>query len=131
MSTPLRTFTGQIDGASATVTVYVDRLEWVRGSGVRAVPVKEFGSVSGRRSGLNVATVSVLAEGEAFDFRVDRAQASAIVDLLRTLKAGAHPAQQPAPLIPPFPVAATPGGAMIPAQSTMVDVPNKADGLSR
>ncbi len=123
MSTPLRTFTAQLDGATADVTVYVDRLEWVRGAGAAVVAVTAMGSVLRKRSGLTGATVSVLAEGTAFDFRVARAEATAIADLLRSLAQGTHPAQRPAPLIPPFPAVVTPGGAMIPTQSTGAGVP--------
>lgn len=129
MSTPLRTFTAQIDGATADVTVYVDRLEWVRGSGVQVIAVPALGSVYDKR-GLRGTTVSVLADGGAFDFRVARAEAPAIADLLRSLAQKTHPAQRPAPLIPPFPAVATPGGAMIPTQSTGSDVP-APDHLNR
>jgi hypothetical protein len=127
MSTLLRTFTGQIDGAKADVVVYVDRIEWFCESGVRMITVPSVGTVTSKRSGLSTATVSVLAEGTAFDFRVPRAEAPAIVDLLRALAKGSHPAQQPAPLIPPFPPVAG-SGAVIPAQGTAVNS-QKADQL--
>ncbi|MBA3745860.1 hypothetical protein [Sporichthya sp.] len=130
MSTPLRTFTGQIDGASAEVTVHVDRIEWARQSGAQVIAVQAIGSVTSKRRGLTNATVSVLAAGSAFDFRVARAEASVIADLLRSLVQGSHPAQRPAPLIPPFPAVASPG-AVIPAQSTVADVPDPAVGFSR
>jgi len=131
-ATSLFTFTSHIDGKNARVSVFQDRIEWVkpRGvsggklaaglmtagmsllatgvkngkSGTEMIPVKSMSSVTTSRDGLLNTKVSVVTSGNTVDFRVSHAEAAQVQSVLTELILGTHPSQK----APEFTAAAPP-----------------------
>ncbi|MBG6213740.1 MULTISPECIES: SHOCT domain-containing protein [unclassified Cryobacterium] len=120
--TPFFTFTSHIDGKNARISVFQDRVEWVRPrgvsggkitaglltgglslfatgfangkSGTEMIPVKSMSSVTTSRDGLLNTKVSVITSGNTVDFRVSHAEAAKVKIILTQLILGSHPSQQ-------------------------------------
>lgn len=120
-STPLHSFTSHIAGKNAVVTLYPDRIEWVRPRGVSGgkvtagvltlglstlatgvksgksgsemIPVRSISSVTTQRDGFSNSKVSVITSGNTVDFRVSHKEAEAIKATLTQLILGTHPSQ--------------------------------------
>lgn len=120
-ATPFFTFTSHIDGKNAKVSVFQDRIEWVkpRGvsggklaagfmtagmsllatgvksgkSGTEMIPIKSMSSVTTSRDGLLNTKVSVITSGNTIDFRVSHSEAAQVKNVLTQLILGTHPAQ--------------------------------------
>lgn len=120
-ATPFFTFTSHIQGKNAKVSVYPDRVEWIkpRGlsggkltaglmtggmsllatgfkngkSGTEMIPVKSMSSVTTTRDGLLNTKVSVITAGNTVDFRVSHAEAEQVKTVLTQLIMGTHPSQ--------------------------------------
>ncbi|ERI35233.1 hypothetical protein M707_22870 [Arthrobacter sp. AK-YN10] len=121
-STPIFTFTSHIDGKNAKVSVYRDRIEWLRPrgvsggkltagvftaglsllatgvkdgkSGTEMIPVKSMSSVTTSRDGMLNSKVSVITSGNTVDFRVSHSEAAKVKEVLTQLILGTHPTQQ-------------------------------------
>lgn len=119
-STALMTFKSHIEGRNADVSIYRDRIEWVRGRGVSGkkltaglltggvsflatgvrgsgagtemIPVKNISSVVTKRDGLMFTKIVVVASGNTIDFRVPHDAAPGIKSLLTDLVLGHVPA---------------------------------------
>ena len=128
-ATPFFTFTSHIDGKNAAVSVFQDRIEWIRPrgvsggkltaglltggmsllatgfkngkSGTEMIPVKSMSSVTTSRDGLLNTKVSVITSGNTVDFRVSHAEATHVKTVLTQLILGTHPSQQ-VPSTPPI-----------------------------
>jgi len=122
---PLLVFTSHIEGKNAKVSIYRDRVEWLkpRGvsggkvtagimtgglsllatgvkngkSGTEMIPVKSISSVATKRDGLLNTIVSVITSGNTIDFRVAHAEAAQVKETLTRLLLGTHPALTAAP----------------------------------
>lgn len=145
-SQPLYAFTSHIDGKNAKISIYADRVEWIkpRGisggkitaglmtgglsllatgvkngkSGTEMIPVKTISSVTTRRDGMLNTVVSVITSGNTVDFRVSHAEAKTVKDTLTQLIMGSHPAQQAAPA-----AVAVPAAPAAPAPAAPVAAP--------
>ncbi|MEU6557112.1 SHOCT domain-containing protein [Streptomyces sp. NPDC046915] len=132
-STALMTFKSHIEGKNADVSIYHDRIEWVRGRGVSGkkltaglltggmsllatgvrdskagtemIPVKNISSVVTKRDGLMYTKVVVVASGNTIDFRVPHESAPGIKSLLTDLVLGNVPAPGHTPPPPAQPSA--------------------------
>ncbi len=121
---PIFTFTSHIEGKNAKVTVYPDRIEWVkpRGvsggkltagvmtlgtsllvtgvkggkSGTEMIPVKSMSSITTQRDGILNTKVSVITSGNTVDFRVSHSEAQQVKEVLTSLIMGTHYSQQTA-----------------------------------
>lgn len=121
-SSPIYEFTSHIEGKNATVSIYSDRLEWVkpRGlsggkitaglltggvsllatgvksgkSGTEMIPVKSITSVTTKRDGMLNSKVIVVTSGNTIEFRVSHSEASETKEVLTRLILGTHPSQQ-------------------------------------
>lgn len=121
-TSPIHVFTSHIEGKNATVSIYSDRLEWIkpRGisggkitaglltggvsllatgvkggkSGTEMIPVKSITSVTTKRDGMLNSKVVVVTSGNTIEFRVSHAEASETKDVLTRLILGSHPSQQ-------------------------------------
>ncbi|BCW36061.1 hypothetical protein StoSoilA2_21170 [Arthrobacter sp. StoSoilA2] len=119
---PFFTFTSHIDGKNAKVSVYKDRIEWIKPRGVSSgkltagvltvgvsllatgfkngksgtemIPVKSMSSVTTSRDGLLNSKVSVITSGNTVDFRVSHSEAAKVKEVLTQLILGTHPTQQ-------------------------------------
>lgn len=126
-ATPIFTFTSHIDGKNAKVSVFRDRIEWVkpRGvsggklaagfmtvgmsllatgvksgkSGTEMIPVKSMSSVTTSRDGVMNTKVSVITSGNTIDFRVSHSEAARVKDVLTQLILGTHPGQTAQPMV--------------------------------
>lgn len=120
-SSPIHVFTSHIEGKNATVSIYSDRLEWVkpRGisggkitaglltagvsllatgvkggkSGTEMIPVKSINSVTTKRDGMINSKVVVVTSGNTIEFRVSHSEANEVKDVLTRLILGTHPSQ--------------------------------------
>lgn len=130
--TPFFTFMSHIDGKNATVSVFQDRIEWIkpRGlsggkltaglmtggmsllatgfkngkSGTEMIPVKSMTSVTTSRDGFLNTKVSVITAGNTVDFRVSHAEAAQVKTVITQLMLGTHPSQRPLKLPSAVPV---------------------------
>lgn len=106
MATLLK-FKSKIEGKNADVTIMSDRIEWSKQGlsgrilSTEMIPVKAVTSVTTKRSGLTVTTVSVIASANSIEFRVPHPEADKIKSILTSLILGDHPAQQPSPPMEP------------------------------
>jgi hypothetical protein len=130
-ATPIFTFTSHIEGKNAKVSVFQDRIEWVKPRGVSGgklaagfmtagmsllatgvksgksgsemIPVKSMSSVTTSRDGVMNTKVSVITSGNTIDFRVSHAEAARVKDVLTQLILGTHPDQtaQPVAVVAP------------------------------
>src|SRR6478736_4955846 len=119
---PLMEFTSHIEGKNATVSVYTDRVEWLKprgvsgakvtaglltlgmstlatglksgDSGTEMIPVKAISSVTTKRDGMRNSIVSVIASGNTVDFRISHKEAEMVKSTLIKLINGSHPSQQ-------------------------------------
>lgn len=120
---PLYTFTSHIKGGNAKVSIYPDRIDWIKprgvsggkatagvltyglsllatgvrkksNSGAEMIPVKSISSVVTSREGIRYDKVSVITTGNTVDFRVSHSDAAKVKEILNQLIRGAHPAQQ-------------------------------------
>lgn len=126
----LFTFTSHIEGRNAKVSVYTDRIEWMRprvsggklaaglmtgglsllatgvsgqGKGsTEMIPVKNISSVTTSRDGFINSKVSVITSGNTVDFRVSHAEAAEVKKALTQLIMGTHPSQSTNPPPPPL-----------------------------
>lgn len=124
----LHQFTSHINGKNAVVTIYPDRIEWLkpRGvsggkitagimtgglsmlatgvkngkSGTEMIPIKAMSSVTTRRDGMMNSFVSVITTGNTVDFRVSHKEAATVKETLTRLMLGTHDSQS-APVTPP------------------------------
>lgn len=129
----LHEFTSHINGKNATVTIYPDRIEWLRPrgvsggkitagimtlgvsvlatgvkdgkSGTEMIPIRSISSVTTRRDGMMNSFVSVITTGNTVDFRVSHKEAATVKDTLTRLMLGSHASQAPAPAAPAAPAA--------------------------
>lgn len=113
MSALLHEFTSHTSGRNARVRIYQDRIEWVqerrlslvkvslgvctcglsllatgvhRGKAVtEMIPARAVSSVTTRRDGVLNTVVSVIAAGNAIDFRVSHAEAETVRSTLASL----------------------------------------------
>jgi hypothetical protein len=136
-------FTSHIEGKNATVSVYPDRVEWIKPRGVSGgkitagvmtlglstlatgvksgktgtemIPVKSITSITTRRDGFSNTLVSVITSGNTVDFRVAHKEAEQVKVLLTQLIAGNHPTQQQSPPSPPT-------ASTAPAAASSVDI---------
>lgn len=140
---PLYEFTSHISGKNAKVSIYRDRVEWLRPrgisggkvtagimtaglsvlatgvksgkSGTEMIPVKAISSVTTKRDGMMNSIVSVITSGNTVDFRVSHKEAETVKDTLTRLMLGTHPALQAEAAAPaPAPAAPTPAPAAAP-----------------
>lgn len=123
----LHQFTSHIGGKNAVVTIYPDRIEWLkpRGvsggkitagimtgglsmfatgvkngkSGTEMIPIKAISSVTTRRDGMINSFVSVITTGNTVDFRVSHKEAAIVKETLTRLMLGSHETQS-APVVP-------------------------------
>lgn len=130
---PLFTFTSHIAGKNARVSVYPDRIEWLKPRGVSAgkitagiltggatllatgvkngksgtemIPIKSITSVATRRDGLLNSFVSIITSGNTIDFRVSHSEAATVKTVVTDLMLGKTPG---APAATPAPATATP-----------------------
>lgn len=121
-TSPIHVFTSHIEGKNATVSIYSDRLEWIkpRGisggkitaglltggvsllatgvkggkSGTEMIPIKSITSVTTKRDGLLNSKVVVVTSGNTIEFRVSHDEAAETKDVLTRLILGTHPLQQ-------------------------------------
>lgn len=119
---PLYVFTSHIGGKNAKVSIFSDRVEWLRPrgisggkvtagvltlgmsvlatgvkdgkSGTEMIPVKSISSVTTKRDGFSNSIVSVITSGNTVDFRVSHKEAEMVRDTLTRLVLGTHPQQQ-------------------------------------
>lgn len=138
---PLYEFTSHISGKNAKVSIYRDRVEWLRPrgisggkvtagimtaglsvlatgvksgkSGTEMIPVKAISSVTTKRDGMMNSIVSVITSGNTVDFRVSHKEAETVKDTLTRLMLGTHPALQ-AEVAAPAPAPAAPAPAATP-----------------
>lgn len=145
-SSPIHVFTSHIEGKNATVSIYSDRLEWIkpRGisggkitaglltggvsllatgvkggkSGTEMIPIKSITSVTTKRDGMINSKVVVVTSGNTIEFRVSHSEASETKDVLTRLILGTHPSQQssPAPTVAAVSAPASQPSEDIPAQ---------------
>ena len=123
---PLLTFKSHIEGRNADVTIYPDRIEWIkprlgslgkmalgvatggasllvtgvnssRQKGFEMIPVKSISSVKSNRDGIMYTKMSVICSGNTIDFRVAHSEAQRIQSLLTSLILGNHASQAPQP----------------------------------
>lgn len=134
----LHQFTSHINGKNAVVTIYPDRIEWLkpRGvsggkitagimtgglsmlatgvkngkSGTEMIPIKAMSSVTTRRDGMMNSFVSVITTGNTVDFRVSHKEAATVKETLTRLILGSHGSQS-------APVAPAPAAALAPSSS--------------
>lgn len=118
---PILTFTSHIDGKNAKVSVFADRIEWIkpRGlsggkltagvltggvsllatgvkngkTGTEMIPVKSISSVTTARDGMMNTKVSVITSGNTVDFRVSHSEAAQVKQVLTQLIVGPHLSQ--------------------------------------
>lgn len=142
-------FESHISGKNARVTIYADRIEWVRPrgisggkitagimtlgastlitgvrdgkSGTEMIPIKSISSVTTGRDGMMNSKVSVITSGNTIDFRVSHKEAELIKRTLTQLILGNHPAQQSAP------VAAAPTASAAPQADMAAQLQQLAD----
>lgn len=155
-ATPIFTFTSHIDGKNAKVSVYTDRIEWIkpRGvsggkltaglltagvsllatgfkngkSGTEMIPVKSMSSVTTSRDGLLNTKVSVITSGNTVDFRVSHAEATQIKNTLAQLILGTHASQKtPESTTPAGPNYATPTLSATPQNDVTVQLAKLGD----
>jgi hypothetical protein len=130
---PLARFTSHIEGRNAQVSVYPDRIEWIRPGGVSAgkasaavltlgasalvtgvrskaktgtemIPVKSISSVVTERDGFRHTVVRIVASGNTIDFRVSHDEAESVRALIADLVLGKTPtAAAPVAAPPPLP----------------------------
>ncbi len=101
---PLLTFKSKIEGKNADVAIYVDRVEWKKRRGSEVIPVRAISSVTIEKSSFTMQQVKVICSGNTIEFRVNRAEAEQIRNVLTQVVLGNHPAQQTvAPAPPPSP----------------------------
>jgi hypothetical protein len=140
---PIYEFTSHIEGKNAKVSVYPDRVEWLkpRGvsggkvtagiltmglstlatgvkngkSGTEMIPVKSMSSVTTKRDGLMNTLVQVITSGNTIDFRVSHNEAKQVKEVLTQLILGSHPSQA-VPQSPAQPTVAVAAPTDIPAQ---------------
>jgi hypothetical protein len=145
------TFTSHIDGKNAKVSVFSDRIEWMRPrgvsggkltagaltlgmsflatgfkngkSGTEMIPVKSMSSVTTSRDGFINTKVSVITSGNTVDFRVSHAEAAQVKSVLTQLILGTHPSQAPQDLAAVAPARA----AAAPQADVMVQLSKLAD----
>ena len=117
----LHEFTSHINGKNAVVSIYPDRIEWVRPrgvsggkvaagimtvglsmlatgvkdgkSGTEMIPIRSVSSVTTRRDGMMNSFVSVITTGNTVDFRVSHKEAAMVKETLTRLMLGSHDAQ--------------------------------------
>lgn len=110
---PLLQFTSHIQGKNAIVTIWPDRVEWIKprgvsggkvaagvmtlgittlATGVRSgktgtemIPVKAISSVTTKRDGFSNTLVSVITAGNTVDFRVSHKEAEQVKQVLTRL----------------------------------------------
>jgi hypothetical protein len=131
------TFTSHIEGKNAKVSVFPDRLEWIKPRGISAgkitaglatgglsifatgvkngktgtemIPIKSISSVTTKRDGLLNTLVSVITSGNTIDFRVSHTEAAAMKEVLtRLMLAPASAPVAAAPVAPAPAVVAAP-----------------------
>lgn len=133
---PFFSFTSHIDGKNAQVSVFQDRIEWIkpRGvsggkvtagiltagmsflatgvkngkSGTEMIPVKSMSSVTTSRDGFLNTKVSVITAGNTVDFRVSHGEAAQVKTVLTQLILGTHPSQVAVAPATSAPATATP-----------------------
>ena len=119
---PLLEFTSHIEGKNAIVSIYPDRVEWLKPRGVSGakvtagimtaglsmlatgvksgdagtemVPIRSISSVTTRRDGFLNTIVSVIASGNTVDFRIAHKEAERVKDTLTQLIRGSHESQR-------------------------------------
>ena len=109
----LHQFTSHIEGKTAQVMIYAERIEWERprralskkDMGTEMIPVKSMSSVITKRDGLAFTKVVVVTSGNTVEFRVTHADAKNVKDVLTQLILGKHPAQTAPAQAAPAPVA--------------------------
>lgn len=147
-SQPLLTFTSHIAGKNARVSIYPDRVEWIKprgisggkitagimtagtsllltgvkggNSGTEMIPVKNMSSITTKRDGMLNTVVSVITSGNTVDFRVSHSEAKQVKEVLTSLIMGTHYSQQKQA----EPVASQPAEAFAPAVAANTQLPD-------
>jgi hypothetical protein len=94
MTNPLMTFKSHIEGRNADVAIYPDRIEWQRNSFIPGrrdssmLLIRQVQAVTTHKGGLTYTTVRVAAGASITEFRVTKAQASEVKELIMRLALG-------------------------------------------
>jgi hypothetical protein len=87
---PIRRFTSHVDGLNAIVSIFPNRIEWLkpgvfRQQGTETLPISSISSVRTKRDGMLNTVVTVVVSNNDLDFRVSHAEAVIVRDLLNRL----------------------------------------------
>jgi hypothetical protein len=140
---PIYEFTSHIGGKNAKISIFADRVEWLKPRGVSGgkvtagiltgglsmlatgvkngktatemIPVKSISSVTTKRDGFSNTLVQVITSGNTVDFRVSHKEAEAVKQVLTQLVVGLQRAES-MQSTPDQPAVSTPAASDIPTQ---------------